>query len=148
MTKMDDEEEIELDVKDETDDDLEEETLLNRTYLVKNGRIQSMTDGRETMIQAIDKILRTERFVFPIYTEDYGNDFNELLGKEFDYAEVEVERMLEEAMYADDRVTDVRVDDIQKMTSTTLMVSGTVETIFGTVPIESEVTLSESTDVD
>lgn len=145
---MDDEEEIELDVEDETDDDLEEETLPSRTYLVKNGRIQSMTDGREAMIQAIDKILRTERFVFPIYTEDYGNDFNELLGKEFDYAEVEVERMLEEAMYADDRVTDVRVDDVQKMNSTTLMVSGTVETIFGTVPIESEVTLSESTDVD
>lgn len=145
---MDDEEEIELDVEDETDDDLEEETLPGRTYLVKNGRIQSMTDGREAMIQAIDKILRTERFVFPIYTEDYGNDFNELLGKEFDYAEVEVERMLEEAMYADDRVTDVRVDDVQKMNSTTLMVSGTVETIFGTVPIESEVTLSESTDVD
>lgn len=145
---MDDEEEIELDVEDETDDDLEEETLPSRTYLVKNGRIQSMTDGRKAMIQAIDKILRTERFVFPIYTEDYGNDFNELLGKEFDYAEVEVERMLEEAMYADDRVTDVRVDDVQKMNSTTLMVSGTVETIFGTVPIESEVTLSESTDVD
>lgn len=145
---MDDEEEIELDVEDETDDDLEEETLPSRTYLVKNGRIQSMTDGRKAMIQAIDKILRTERFVFPIYTEDYGNDFNELLGKEFDYAEVEVERMLEEAMYADDRVTDVRVDDVQKMNSTTLMVSGTVETIFGTVPIESEVTLGESTDSD
>ncbi|WP_211089600.1 DUF2634 domain-containing protein [Levilactobacillus tujiorum] len=145
---MDDEEEIELDVEDETDDDLEEETLPSRTYLVKNGRIQSMIDGREAMVQAIDKILRTERFVFPIYTEDYGNDFNELLGKDFDYAEVEVERMLEEAMYADDRVTDVRVDDVQKMNSTTLMVSGTVETIFGTVPIESEVTLGESTDVD
>nr|WP_097546568.1 DUF2634 domain-containing protein [Levilactobacillus brevis] len=148
MTKMDDEEEIELDVEDETDDDLEEETLPSRTYLVKNGRIQSMIDGREAMVQAIDKILRTERFVFPIYTEDYGNDFNELLGKELDYAEVEVERMLEEAMYADDRVTDVRVDDVQKMNSTTLMVSGTVETIFGTVPIESEVTLGESTDID
>ncbi|NLR31404.1 DUF2634 domain-containing protein [Lactobacillus sp. ZJLC3-7] len=137
-----------MDVEDETDDDLEEETLPSRTYLVKNGRIQSMIDGREAMVQAIDKILRTERFVFPIYTEDYGNDFNELLGKDFDYAEVEVERMLEEAMYADDRVTDVRVDDVQKMNSTTLMVSGTVETIFGTVPIESEVTLGESTDVD
>lgn len=145
---MDDEEEIELDVEDETDDDLEEETLPSRTYLVKNGRIQSMIDGRGAMVQAIDKILRTERFVFPIYTEDYGNDFNELLGKEFDYAEVEVERMLEEAMYADDRVTDVRVDDVQKMNSTTLMVSGTVETIFGTVPIVSEVTLGESTDID
>ncbi|WP_350028403.1 DUF2634 domain-containing protein [Levilactobacillus brevis] len=145
---MDDEEEIELDVEDEIGDDLEEETLPSRTYLVKNGRIWSMTDGREAMVQAIDKILRTERFVFPIYNEDYGNDFNELLGKEFDYAEVEVERMLEEAMYADDRVTDVRVDDVQKMNSTTLMVSGTVETIFGTVPIESEVTLGESTDID
>lgn len=143
-----DDEEIELDVEDEISDDLEEETLPSQTYLVKNGRIRSMTDGWEAMVQAIAKILRTERFVFPIYTEDYGNDFNELLGKEFDYAEVEVERMLEEAMYADDRVTDVRVNDVQKMNSTTLMVSGTVETILGTVPIESEVTLGESTDVD
>lgn len=145
---MDDEEEIELDVVDEMDDDLEEEALPSYTYLVRDGRIRSMTDDREAMIQAVDKILRTERFVFPIYDEDYGNDFNELLGKEFDYAEVEVERMLGEALYADDRVTDVSVDEIQKTDSTTLTVTGTVETIFGTIPIESEVTLGESTDGD
>ena len=143
---MNDEDEIELDVADEMDDDLEEETLPSYTYLVKNGRIRSMTDGHDAMIQAVDKILRTERFVFPIYDEDYGNDFNELLGKEFDYAEVEVERMLGEALYADDRVTDVSVDEIQKTDSTTLTVTGTVETIFGTIPIESEVMLGESTD--
>ena len=145
---MDDEEEIELDVVDEMDDDLEEETLPSYTYLVRDGRIRSMTDGREAMVQAVDKILRTERFVFSIYDEDYGNDFNELLGKDFDYAEVEVERMLGEAMYADDRVTDVSVDEIQKTDLTTLVVTGTVETIFGTIPIESEVTLGESTDGD
>lgn len=145
---MDEEDEIELDVEDELEDDLEEETLPSRTYLVKNGHIRSMTDGRTAMVQAVDKILRTERFVFPIYDEDYGNDLDELLGKEFDYAEVEVERMLEEAMYADDRVTDVRVDDVQKTDSTVLKVMGTVETIFGTIPIESEVTLGESTDID
>lgn len=145
---MDDEEEIELDVVAEMDDDLEEETLPSYTYLVRDGRIRSMTDGREAMVQAVDKILRTERFVFPIYDEDYGNDFNELLGKEFDYAEVEVERMLGEALYADDRVTDVSVNEIQKTDLTTLVVTGTVETIFGTIPIESEVTLGESTDGD
>ncbi|MDT7015135.1 DUF2634 domain-containing protein [Levilactobacillus namurensis] len=143
---MDDE--VDLEVVDEIEDDLEEETLPSRTYQVKDGRIRSMTDGREAMVQAVDKILRTERFVFPIYDEDYGNDFNELLGKEFDYAEVEVERMLGEALYADDRVTDVSVDEIQKTDLTTLVVTGTVETIFGTIPIESEVTLGESTNGD
>ncbi|WP_051413245.1 DUF2634 domain-containing protein [Levilactobacillus namurensis] len=143
---MDDE--LDLEVVDEVEDDLEEETLPSRTYLVTNGRIRSMTDGRQAMVQAIDKILRTERFVYPIYDEDYGNDFTELLGKDMDYAKVEAERMLEEALYADDRVTDVAVDDIEQVDATTLVVTGTVETIFGTFPVESEVALGESTDTN
>jgi len=143
-----DEEELDLEVIDEIEDDLEEETLPTRTYRVVNGRIRTMTDGHEAMIQAIDKILRTERFVFSIYDENYGNDFIELLGKEFDYAKVEVERMLQEALFADDRVTDVRVDDIQQTDSTTLAVKGSADTIYGTIPIESEVSLDESTDAD
>lgn len=143
-----DEEELELEVVDEVDDDLEEETLPTRTYRVANGRIRTMTDGHEAMVQAVDKILRTERFVFSIYDENYGNDFIELLGKEFEYAEVEVQRMLEEALYADDRVTDVRVDEIRQTDAMALTVTGTAETIYGTIPIESEVSLGESTDVD
>lgn len=143
---MDDElEEVETDdVVDEVDDEVEEETLPSRTYRMQNGRIIAMTDGQTAMVQAVDKILRTERFVYPIYDDQYGNDLNELIGKDFDYAEVEVDRMLTEALEADDRVTDVSIDETERVDSTTLKVAGSCETIFGTIPIESEVTLSES----
>lgn len=143
---MDDElEEVETDdVVDEVDDEVEEETLPSRTYRVQNGRIIAMTDGQAAMVQAVDKILRTERFVYPIYDDQYGNDLGELIGKGFDYAEVEVERMLTEALEADDRVTDVSVDEIEQIDSTTLKATGSCETIFGTIPIESEVILNES----
>lgn len=143
-----DEEELDLAVVDEVEDDLEEETLPTRTYRVVNGRIRTMTDGHEAMVQAVNKILRTERFVFSIYDENYGNDFIELLGKDFGYARVEVQRMLEEALYADDRVTDVAVDSVKQTDSTSLTVTGSAETIYGMIPIESEVSLGESTDVD
>ena len=143
---MDDElEEVETDdVVDEVEDEVEEETLPSRTYRVQSGRIIAMTDGQAAMVQAVDKILRTERFVYPIYDDQYGNDLGELIGKDFDYAEVEVDRMLTEALEADDRVTDVSIDETERVDSTTLKVTGSCETIFGTIPIESEVTLSES----
>lgn len=144
--ELDEVDEIEDDegVIDELDDEIEEETAPSRTYRVSNNRIITMVDGKEAMIQAVDKIMRTERFVFSIYDEQYGNDFEELLGKGFDYAEVEIERMLTEALEADDRVLDVSVDSIELIDSVTLTASGSCETIFGTIPIESEVRLSES----
>lgn len=133
-----------LAVRDEIEDDLEEVTLPSKTYHVKNGRIVEMTDEREAMIQAVDKILHTDRFVFVIYDEQYGNDLSELLGKDFDYAEVEIERILEEAFYADDRIEDVTIDEINRTDEVTLSVVGSVETIFGQLSIESEVLINDT----
>lgn len=114
------------------------------TYHVKNGRIMTMTDGHKAMVQAVDKILRTERFVYPVYDDQYGNDFFELFGKSFDYAEAEVERMIKECLLADDRITNVAVDVIKQVDSTTLYVHGSCETIFGPIPIESEVRVHDA----
>lgn len=133
-----------LAVRDEIEDDLEEVTLPSKTYHVKDGRIVEMTDEREAMIQAVDKILHTDRFVFVIYDEQYGNDLSELLGKDFDYAEVEIERILEEAFYADDRIEDVTIDEINRTDEVTLSVVGSVETIFGQLSIESEVLINDT----
>jgi len=114
------------------------------TYQVKNGRILNKFDGHEAMIQAVDKILKTERFVYPIYDNQYGNDFFELFGKSFDYATVEVERMVKEALLADDRVLSVSVDDIQVIDRTILKVNGSCATVYGDIPIESEVSVNDS----
>lgn len=143
---MDDETETldDLEVVDVIDDEVTEETLPSLTYHIKNGRILDMTDGREAMIQAVDKILKTDRFTYPIYDDQYGNDLSELFGKDFEYAKVEVKRMLKEALEADERVTNVAVNTIEQTDSTTLFVTATVSTIYGDLPIDSEVTMSGS----
>lgn len=144
---MDDElqEVDDLTVEDTIPDEIEEETLPSLDYRVQNGRIAGYVDEREAMVQAIDKIAKTDRFTYPIYSDQYGNDLQELFGKDFDYAKVEVERMLEEAFLADDRVNSVTVDDIQQTDSTSLTVTASVDTIYGTIPVESEVAINSDT---
>ncbi|WEV41261.1 DUF2634 domain-containing protein [Lactobacillus sp. ESL0681] len=133
-----------LDTVDNDDDEELEEDEPTLTFQVKNGRIRSKFDELPAMVQAVDKILRTERFVYPIYSDQYGNDLPDLFGKSFSYACVEIQRMLEEALLDDDRITDLVIDSIQQQDSTTLFVKGTCTTIYGQVPIESEVKLGDT----
>lgn len=125
-------------------DDVEEETSPSYTYQVKAGRIIQMTDGKDAMLQAINKLLQTIRFAYPIYDEDYGHDLEDLIGKELPYAQTEVERLLTEALEADDRVLDVEVQDIVPDTKGFLTVTALVTTIYGEISISPEVMIDES----
>lgn len=122
---------------DDPEDDEDVETSL--TFEVANGRIGGKIDGQDAMIQAISKIMETERSVYPIYSEDYGNDLDELIGKNFDFVETEIERVLEEALEEDDRVTGVSVDAIEETESASLLVTATVSTIYGDLEVTQEV---------
>ncbi|WDF83642.1 DUF2634 domain-containing protein [Lacticaseibacillus pabuli] len=134
---MDDDDEVEVDTPV---DAVDEGTEPTRTYAVVDGHIRGMTDGLEAMRQAVGKILHTERFVWPIYDDQYGNDLLELIGKPMPYAENEVRRMTEDALLADDRITGVTFNSVTVVTSDTLAVHITVSTIFGDVPAGMEVT--------
>lgn len=133
--------ELEDDIDTDGDDDesLDDEPTL--TFKVENGRIRGKVDEQEAMIQAIDKILRTERLVFPIYSDQYGNDFNDLIGKDMAYAKVEVERMSKEALLADDRVIDVEINKVIQVGKDTLAVKGACVTVYGNIAVESEVSV-------
>ena len=133
-----DDEDLDGDDEEELDD---EPTL---TFKVENGRIRGKVDELPAMVQAVDKILRTERLVYPIYSDQYGNDLNDLIGKDIGYAKVEADRMLKEALLADDRVTDVQIDEIEQISRDTLQVKGTCFTVFGKINIDSEVSVDES----
>lgn len=132
---------LEEDADDEEDQD--EPTL---TFKVDHGRIRYKTDELDAMVQAVDKILKTDRFVYAIYDDQYGNDLNELIGKSFDYAETEVERIIVEALTADERVINVEIEKIWRIDKDTLGVTGTCYTVYGDVPIESEVTLNNESE--
>ena len=126
----------------EEDDDIEEITLPSLTYQVSNGRIIGNIDGLDAMRQAIDKLLRTERFIFEIYSDQYGNDLDEVIGKEYEYVEADIARILDEAILGDDRVDSVEVTSISQQSSNSLLANVSVATMFGTITTGVEVEVS------
>ena len=120
-------------------DDEENDQSPTYTFKVANGRIRGMTDELDAMQQAVDKILKTERFVYQIYDEQYGNDLPELIGESIDYALSEAERMTIEALEADDRITSVEITKCEQSGSDSITVEGFVNTVYGRVGFESEV---------
>ena len=143
---MDDEsvelEDTDIDTDGDDDETLDDEPTL--TFKVENGRIRGKVDEKQAMIQAVDKILQTERLVYPIYSDQYGNDLNDLIGKDMGYAKVEVDRMLKEALLADDRVVEVDIDAVNEKSRDTLEVKGTCVTVYGNINIDSEVSVDDT----
>lgn len=124
---------------EDKDLDEEDEESPTRTFKVQNGRIRGMTDELDAMQQAVDKILKTERFVYQIYDEQYGNDLPELIGESIDYALSEAERMTVEALEADDRINNVEITKCEQSSSDAITVEGFANTVYGRIGFESEV---------
>ena len=143
---MDDEsaelEDTEIDTDGDDDESLDDEPTL--TFKIENGRIRAKVDEKQAMIQAVNKILETERLVYPIYSDQYGNDLNDLIGKDMGYAKVEAERMIKEALLADDRVVDVDIDEVTEVSRDTLEIKGTCVTVYGNIGIDSEVSVDDT----
>ncbi|WP_307855861.1 DUF2634 domain-containing protein [Lactococcus formosensis] len=89
--------------------------------------------------QSVIKILLTDRFVFEIYSDQYGNDLNDLIGKDIPFVKTAVENVIKEALLSDDRIDDVTIDSVEQTDRQTLSVSFTVSTLFGNFEIEKEV---------
>lgn len=107
--------------------------------LLDKDRVKGYTDGQEAMKQAIFKILQTERFVHSkVYSDNYGVELWELIGKPIAYVLPEIERRIIEALLQDDRITSVYHFDFEVVKSV-VHVTFYADTIFGTVEIETGV---------
>lgn len=103
------------------------------------GRVGGFCDETEAMKQAIYKILQTERFEYLIYSWNYGIELNAVVGKSYQVFTSEIKRVIREALLADSRITDVTDFEVAQINKRTASVKFTAETIFGEIPIESEV---------
>ena len=107
----------------------------SKTYRIdfQTGCISGTVDGRDAMVQAIRKILQTERFQYLIYSWNYGMEWSRLIGKSRETALANLKQQLESALLQDDRIlsiTDLNVTDSGRRF---LTVSFTANTIFGAV---------------
>lgn len=110
-----------------------------RTYKISNGRVNGWIDDLEAMRQAVEKILLTERFEWVIYSDNYGIEIQDLIGNDFDLIKSEIERVVSEALLADERIESVDNFDLQQTDRSSLLFSFTVLTVFGEINMEQEV---------
>ena len=106
-----------------------------KTYRMALGdiRVQNYTDGQAAMKQAIFKALQTERYDHPkIYSNNYGVEFKDLIGKSIYYVIPEIERRITEALTWDERITEVKDFNFESKKGN-ILVNFTACTIFGEI---------------
>ena len=102
------------------------------------GRITGFVDEKEALKQAIVLILNTERYKFLIYSWNYGIELVDIIGAHTDIVEDEAERLIEEALLCDDRITAVYDFEFSRSRDA-LLVNFKVDSIYGDIDIETEV---------
>lgn len=115
--------------------------LPSLTYRVVNGRILGYVDGIEAMMQAVDKILNTERFEFVIYSANYGVELDRLIGKDYDFVKSDLERTISQALLVDTRIQRVTDFEVTQTGKDSLLCTFNVHTISGLFNVERSVTI-------
>jgi phage baseplate assembly protein W len=124
------------------EDELTNETVQkpSLTYLLdlENGTLsRQKIDGETAIRQFIQKTIKTARFRYLIYGDEYGCELEELIGQDvtLELLEQEVPRVITEALIYDDRISDVG-DFVIVRTGGTVHISFTVTTVTGQTLIE------------
>ena len=109
----------------------------SKTFAIdfKKGNIRRTADELDAVVQAAIIALQTERGNFKIFGSDYGSDLHLLIAKDKNYVFSEAKRMIKSALYSDLRITAVRDFKMDGKT-----ISFTIDTIFGSSEIQTEVT--------
>ena len=130
-------------VPEQTDEMLELEIATQPTLTYKldfeSKRISKKIDGLDAVMQAVMKILYTERYSCVIYSGDYGVELEKLIGKDYDYIVSDIERIITEALTVDDRVTSISDLQIEKVATDAMRITFTVNTIYGSRRVTQEV---------
>lgn len=122
---------------------LEEQIQPSRTYhldLVRK-RVTSMIDGQDAIIQAVRKILYTERYAYVIYSSQYGVELDRLVGQEYDFIVSDIKRTLTEALLVDNRIISLENFEMEKTGLDTMEVNFLVNSIEGEINFSTEVKL-------
>ena len=69
--------------------------------------IKGVIDGTDALTQAIYCILSTERYRYPIYSQNYGIELADLFGCDRRYVAPQLQSRITEALMADSRIASV-----------------------------------------
>lgn len=112
-----------------------------RTYAMQLDfkTVMGHTDELDAVRQAVYKVLNTERYRYIIYSYNYGVELADLYGEPVSYVCPEAERRITEALLCDDRITDVTDFHFNLEQKRSILVTFTVQTIYGNTEIRKAV---------
>ncbi|WP_054955054.1 DUF2634 domain-containing protein [Paenibacillus dakarensis] len=115
----------------------EEQPLKTYALDFDNGVLGGVVDGIDAIKQFVVKAIKTSRYRFAIYDDDYGSEIDDLIGSSatLSLLETEIPRVIEEALLYDDRITDVYDFELTRE-GDRLYVSFYVEINEETIPME------------
>lgn len=141
---------IEYEILAEEEDalDLDTDTLpvieSSRTWRMdlENGRLRSFIDDEDAIRQYIRKALMSSRNRYLIYDDTYGEELRDLIGQNLtqDLMNVEIPRVVREAIEGDDRIQEVSDVTVTQYNSDGVLIEVTVITVAG-LYITEEVTI-------
>ena len=104
-------------------------------------RIGSKISGQDAAMQAVAKVLLTERYSRVIYSGNYGIEFEDLIGENYDYVIADLKRRLESALLVDDRIQGISTLVLSNNHDSSLTASFAVQSVEGAFNISAEVAL-------
>lgn len=99
-------------------------------------RLIGYVDNLEAIKQAVYHILMVERYSYLIYSDNYGVELAQYIGRDFDYLENTIQDTLKDALTYDLRITDVIVNEVTKINTDKALVKFTVYSIYGNLQME------------
>ena len=117
------------------DSDVLPEIETSRTWRInlETGRIRTVIDDEEAIRQYIRKALMTSRNRYLIYDDTYGEELRDLIGQNLtqDLMNVEIPRVVREAIEGDDRIEEVSDVNVTQYNSDGILIEVTVITVAG-----------------
>lgn len=114
----------------------EEEPSLTFRLDENSKRIIGKIDELDAIRQAIYCILRTERYQYEMYSEDYGCELQDLIGQPVPLVFVNLQDNIRDALMADERILAVDQFQFEEVGRGAVAVSFVVETELGEIEIE------------
>ncbi|MCI6691450.1 MAG: DUF2634 domain-containing protein [Clostridium sp.] len=118
--------------------EIEQEIETTRTYKVIDNSVSGYINELEALEQAINNVLNTEKYTYPIYSFDYGIELENLLGKDLEYIKIELKRRIEDCLLEDERIISVSNFSFNQ-DGDSLYCSFNVISIYGEISIDKEV---------
>lgn len=112
--------------------DMKNNIMPSKTFYIdfESKKIVGMIEGKKAIEQSILLALSTSRFKYLIFSWNYGEEINKLVGKPKDLARAELPRLLNECLLVDDRISAIE-DLIITEVEEGLYVSFTAVTVHG-----------------